>query len=90
MILNNFIKTTLIEICRGVKEANREIKTEDNKSSFALKNSNWFVDKINGCISFDVLVESRGSEVKLADPKSKSSDIVHRIKFNVTQLNPVS
>ncbi|PCI29404.1 hypothetical protein COB55_02230 [Candidatus Wolfebacteria bacterium] len=90
MTLDTFIQSTLTNITKGVKDANNGTRTGDNKNSFALKNSNWFTDKINGCISFDICVEDSNGEIKLVTSRSKTSESAHRVKFNVAQLNPVS
>jgi hypothetical protein len=90
MNINTFIKNVLVDITKGVKCANLEIKGENGENVFALKNSNWFIDKINGCISFDLIIENKDEDIRLMSSDSKISDNSHRVKFNVTQINPIS
>ncbi len=88
MVLENFVKYTLMGIANGVKSANSEIKGESNKSSFALKNSTFFEDKKRGCIEFELFVDNREDTVHVKlQPIAEGGN---RIKFYVAQVLPIS
>ncbi len=89
MELNIFVKNVLSQIAKGVKGANVEAGRESGEPLFALKNSGWFVDKVNGCVCFDIQVKNKNEIIEVIDQKLGSLNNVHRIKFNVVQVGSV-
>ncbi len=90
MKINIFVNNVLLEIVKGVKETNVEVGEEFGEPLFALKNSGWFVDKINGCVCFDIQVKNKSEIIEVVDQKLESLSNSHRIKFNVVQVGSVS
>ncbi|MES2437394.1 MAG: hypothetical protein V4519_05290 [Patescibacteria group bacterium] len=89
MVLNDFVKSVLVGIASGVKEANSEMKGDTSKPSFALKNSTFFEDKGKGCVEFNVVLENRDSLIHVSH-QTKQEEIGNRVKFNVVQIMPIS
>lgn len=90
MELNIFVKNVLVDISKGIKGVNVEMDRESSEPLFALKNSGWFVDKIDGCVRFDILVKNKKNVIEVVDQKLESLNNSHRIKFNVVQVGTVS
>ena len=90
MELDVFVKSVLVGIVNGVKEANGVTKRKSDEPSFALKNAGWYVDKSNGCVWFNLSVESSSNVLKVVDEKTPSFDNLNRIKFNVAQVCALS
>lgn len=96
--LSDFIKSTLVDIARGVSEANATIKDsgEHCEDYFVLRSNKCGDDKPLG-IAFDIAVsasrrqkDKAGFMVALATigggaatEKGTSGEMVHRIKFEV-------
>lgn len=90
--LKDFIKTTLIEIAKGIKGANEELKN----TVFSLRHNKGDLSKIPG-IQFDITVtatknqkDKAGFMVALVNigggantKKGISDKMVHRIKFEI-------
>jgi hypothetical protein len=93
--LKEFIKTTLIEIAKGISDANKEL---DGSGSpvFSLRRNKGDLAKIPG-IQFDIAVTAAKSQKDKAGfmvalvnigggagtEKGISNEMVHRIKFEV-------
>jgi hypothetical protein len=95
--LSEFVSNALIQIARGVREANKELTSEKNQYEvFNLRGNRGDSSKIPG-IKFDVAVtagsdhtDKAGFFVALVNigggantEKSKSDEIAHRIQFEV-------
>jgi hypothetical protein len=97
--LSDFIKSTLVDIARGVTEANAAVKAsgEHGDDYFVLRSSKRGDGKAPG-IAFDIAVsasrnqkDKAGFMVALATigggantEKGSSGEMVHRIKFEVS------
>lgn len=96
--LSDFIKSTLVDVAKGVREANLSLQEQDaNKDSyFTLRANRGDNSKIPG-VTFDIAVtaskdqkDKAGFKVALATfgvgantEKGTGSEVVHRIKFEV-------
>ena len=80
----------MVGIVNGVKEANNVTKRRPDEPSFALKNAGWYVDKSNGCVWFNLSIESNGDILKVVDKKISRIDNLNRVKFNVVQVCALS
>lgn len=96
--LSDFIKSTLVDIARGVKEANDSLKESSGRqdSYFTLRANRGDNSKIPG-ITFDIAVsasknqkDKAGFMVALATigggantEKGTAGEVAHRIKFEV-------
>lgn len=96
--LKEFISNALVQIAKGVREANTELKTSENNQYevFNLRGNRGEAAKIPG-IKFDVAVtvgsdqkDKAGFFVALVNigggantEKSKSDEVAHRIQFEV-------
>jgi len=96
--LSDFIKSTLVDVAKGVKGANHKIQEEEGRNSnyFTLRSNRGDNSKIPG-IMFDIAVtasknqkDKAGFMVALATlgagantEKGMGSEVVHRIKFEV-------
>jgi len=95
--LSEFISTTLSEIAQGVKSANESVKKVHNVNDDHFVLVGVGLDKKQTGISFDIAIsasedrkDKAGFMVYLATigaaastEKSRGSDTVHRIKFDV-------
>lgn len=96
--LSEFVSNALVQIAKGVREANTELKTSENNQYevFNLRGNRGDSSKIPG-IKFDVAVtvgndhtDKAGFFVALVNigggantEKSKSDEVAHRIQFEV-------
>ena len=96
--LSEFIKSTLVDIARGVKSANSTLKElEDHENSYFTLLGNRGDSKKTPGISFDIAIsasknqkDKAGFMVALATiggganiEKGSESELAHRIKFEV-------
>ena len=93
MELNTFVKSVLLGIAEGVKDANAELKTEDGSPSFALKNASSYTEPTSGIIWFTLFLGNESDVITVLEKQQTEHpniDIANKVKFNVVQTNAIA